>query len=102
VRTVEHQGDDIARAHLVVALNRMGTPPLLLIVGSTDMDEPCICSLLDPVTAGVWLVLGEVFVNADGFLSLVYLHTKVLVEFTIHSFSVRHKFQFVIRELVWL
>ena len=65
VRTVKHQGDDIARAHLIVTLHRTGTASQFEILSRTDMDEASVCGLLDTVAAGVWLMLREELVDTD-------------------------------------
>ena len=89
VRTVEHQGDDIARTHLVVTLHRPGTASLFDILGRTDMDETCVGCLLDTVAAGVRLVLGEELIDANRFIELTVIRLLI-------GISIGHQFQFFI------
>ena len=100
VRTVEHQGDDIARTHFIVALHRPGTASLFDILGRTDMDETCVGCLLDTVAAGVRLVLGEELIDANRVLPLVHLYTEVFIELTVIrlliGISIGHQIQFFI------
>ena len=67
---IKHQGDDIARTHLIVALYRF----------FVHMDKPCIGSLLDAVTTGVRLMLNQVLINTDRHLTFIHFHTKMFVQ----------------------
>ena len=70
VRTVEHQGDDIARAYLIITFYRI----------SIDMNESGISGLLDSVPAGMRLVFGQELVDTYGHLALIHLDTEVLIQ----------------------
>jgi hypothetical protein len=52
------------------------------------MDEASICCLLDPIAAGVWLVLREELIDTDGLLPFVHLYAEVFIELTIAHLSV--------------
>ena len=65
LRTVEHQRDDILRAHLVAALHRC----------TVHMDKSGIGRLLNAVAAGMLHPLVEKLVYADRLLALVYIDT---------------------------
>ena len=73
VRTVEHQGDDIARANLIITLYRT----------TIYMDEARISRFLDTVTAGMWLMFGQILVDTDRYLSFVHFHPEMLIELII-------------------
>ena len=75
-RTVEHQSNQIIRAHLIVALYRF----------TIDMDESGISSLLNTVTALTGHLISQVFIDADRILVCIHLHLPVLIEF-ISSFT---------------
>ena len=68
--TVEHQRDDVARSHLVVALHRF----------LVYMHKTGIGCLLDAVSAGVLQFLAHEFIHSDGHLSTVHLKAVVLIE----------------------
>ena len=73
VWTVEPQGDDVARAHLVVALH--GTVAY--------EDEARLGRLLDTVARGVLRVFGEELVDALRHLSPIHLYAQVLIELSV-------------------
>ena len=70
VGPVEHQRDDVARAHLIVALDG----------AVVDKEESGLGRLLDAVARGVLCVLGQVLVDAQGHLSAVDLEPQMLKE----------------------
>ena len=70
---VEHQRDDIARAHLIVAFHRL----------AVDMYESGVGSFLNTVARRVLNVFRHVFVDAYRFLSAIDLHAQMLIEFTV-------------------
>ena len=76
VRAVEHQCHHIARAHLIITLNRF----------PVDVNEPCISSFLDAVARGVLHVFRHVLVDAHRFLAAVHLHAQVLIKLTVALF----------------
>ena len=67
--TVEHQGDDIIGAHLIVTLH--GFP--------VDMNKPCIGSILYAVTALIGILFGEELVYTHRRLTGVHLYLPMLV-----------------------
>ncbi|CUQ25997.1 Uncharacterised protein [Segatella copri] len=75
-RTVEHQSNQIIRAHLIVALYRF----------TIDMDESGISSLLNTVTALIGHLISQVLIDADWILVSIHLNLPVLIEF-ISSFT---------------
>ena len=73
VRTVQHQCNDITRAHLIVAFHR-------LVI---DEDEACISSLLDTIARGVLHMFRHELVYTHRLLPMVYLHAQVLIQLTV-------------------
>ena len=73
VRTVEHQRDDVTRAHLIVALDW----------GPVNLDEARIGSFLDTVTRRVLHMFRHVFVDTYRLLSTIHLHAHVLIELSV-------------------
>ena len=66
---VQHQRDDIASSHLVIALHR----PVV------DMHETGICRLLDAVARGVPQMLHHILVYTQRLLARVDHHPDMLV-----------------------
>ena len=70
MRTVEHQGDDIARTYLIITFNRI----------SVDMDKSGISGFLDSVTTGMGLVFCQELVDTYRHLTFIHLYTEVLIQ----------------------
>ena len=87
--TVEHQGDDIARAYLIVTFD--GTV--------VHKEEAGLGSLLDTVARRVLCMLRQVLVDAQGLLSAIHLYAEVLVEFPALFRTVRLGIQQVVHQL---
>ena len=88
VRTVEHQRDNIAGTHLIVALD--GT--------LVDVDKAGIGSLLDTVTGGVAQMLHHIFVHTQRHLSGIYLQADMFVELLLFTVLVK-QFQLLFCQL---
>ena len=84
-RTVEHQSNQIIRAHLIVALYRF----------TIDMDESGISSLLNTVTALIGHLISQVFIDADRFLVGIHLNLPVLIEFISSFLHLEFVIQFI-------
>ena len=70
LRAVEHQGYDVERANLIVALHR----------NVVDMHESCVSRTLNAVAACVLQLLEHVLVDAQGHLSLVHDYAQMLIQ----------------------
>ena len=69
-RAVEHQRNDVVRAHLVIALHRF----------TVYMDKSGISRLLNAVAALVSHLISQILVYADRILVGIHLHLPMLIE----------------------
>ena len=69
MRTVQHQGDHITRAYLIITFYRM----------TIYMDETRISRLLDTITAGVRLMFRQILIDTDRHLSFIHLYPDMLI-----------------------
>ena len=91
-RAVEHERDDVARAHLVVALHG----------ALVHVDEARVGSLLDAVARGVLHFLLHVFVDAQRRLPRIDLEAEVFVQLLrvqLVNVALVHGFRFQTRPL---
>ena len=69
VRTSEAKADDVACTNLIIALDGF----------VVDKEESALGSLLYAVAAGVLSMLSKVFVDAQRYLTTVYLDAQMLI-----------------------
>ena len=70
MRPVEHQGDDIARAYLIITFDRI----------AVDVNKTGIGGFLDSVTAGMGLMLCQELVDTYGHLTFIHFYTEVFIQ----------------------
>ena len=90
-RAVEHQRNDVVRAHLVIALHRF----------TVYMNKSGISCLLNAVAALVSHLISQILVYADRILVGIHLHLPVLIEvvasFASRSSSLSLHLEFIIK-----